>query len=214
MSIEVRIRARRAGFALEAAFATEATAVGVTGPSGSGKSTLLQAIAGLAPVEHARVLIQGRVLVDTDQGLNPPAHRRRIGLVFQDSRLFPHLSVAGNVAFGARYAADPLPVDAALALVDMTGFGARRPHTLSGGEVRRVAIARALAARPRLLLLDEPFTGLDGERRETVLAHLIQLRDELRIPMILVSHHERDIEVLCGHGVRLVEGRTVGPAPG
>ncbi|WP_288759886.1 ATP-binding cassette domain-containing protein, partial [uncultured Brevundimonas sp.] len=141
--------------------------------------------------------------------LDPPAYARGVGYVFQDGRLFPHLSVGANVAFGARYAATPMSTAEALALVDLAGFEDRRPRSLSGGEARRAALARALLPRPRLLLLDEPFTGLDDERRARLTGNLQRLRDETGVPLILVSHDARDVEQLTDHVVELRDGRVV-----
>lgn len=193
MSLACRLKARRGDFVVEAAFATDRQVLALTGPSGAGKTTVLNVIAGLVPAERLELTVDGRPLVDTRTGLNPPAHRRRIGYVFQDGRLFPHLSVAQNIAFGRRYAAAPVPVEPILALLDLQNLAERRPATLSGGEMRRVSIARALSARPALLLLDEPFAGLDARRRGALIPYLLRLRDEAGLPMILVSHDPRDV---------------------
>jgi molybdate transport system ATP-binding protein len=209
MSLAFAVRARRGGFTLDVAFRTSARSLAVVGPSGAGKTTLLHAIAGLAPGEVS-VALDDRLLVDTAAGLSPPAHRRRIGYVFQDGRLFPHLRVGANVGFSAPHVEDPLSVADALRLVDLEGFETRWPASLSGGEVRRVAIARALASRPRLLLLDEPFTGLDAARREALTPYLLRLRDVVAVPMIIVSHDPRDIETLALDVLTLDRG-TVRP---
>jgi len=193
VSLACRLKARRGDFVVEAAFATDRQVLALTGPSGAGKTTVLNVIAGLIPAERLDLTVDGRPLVDTRTGLNPPAHRRRIGYVFQDGRLFPHLSVAQNIAFGRRYAAAPVPVEPILALLDLQNLAERRPATLSGGEMRRVSIARALSARPALLLLDEPFAGLDARRRGALIPYLLRLRDEAGLPMILVSHDPRDV---------------------
>lgn len=193
MSLACRLKARRGDFVVEAAFATDRQVLALTGPSGAGKTTVLNVIAGLIPAERLELTVDGRPLVDTRTGLNPPAHRRRIGYVFQDGRLFPHLSVAQNIVFGRRYAVAPVPVEPILALLDLQNLAERRPATLSGGEMRRVSIARALSARPALLLLDEPFAGLDARRRGALIPYLLRLRDEAGLPMILVSHDPRDV---------------------
>lgn len=207
MSIDLDVRVSRGDFTVGLACATEARVLALEGPSGAGKTTLLQGLAGLIPVETARLIIDGRVLVDTAAGVAPPPFRRGIGFVFQDLRLFPHLTVAANVAYGARFAEDTLSVEAALDLVDLGGFGARWPLTLSGGEARRVAIARALCAAPRILFLDEPLSGLDPARRDALTPYLKRLRDETRLPILLVSHDPRDIADLAD--VRI----PVGPKP-
>jgi molybdate transport system ATP-binding protein len=206
VSLAFEVKARRGGFQLDVSFQSAARAIGVVGPSGHGKTTLLQGLAGLLPLQAGRLVLDGMTVMDLAEGQAPPAHLRGLGYVFQDGRLFPHLSVAGNVGFGQRYSRDPLSIEAALALVGLQGFEARWPASLSGGEARRVAIARALLTRPRLLLLDEPFTGLDAGRRAQLLPILLALRDNARTPMILVSHDLRDVEALCEDVLTLENG--------
>lgn len=207
MSLAFHVRAERGDFSLDFGFSSSVRAIAVEGRSGAGKTTLLQGLAGLVPVSSASLSIDGRPLVDTTAGLSPHAHRRRIGFVFQDARLFPHLSVADNVAFGRRFATDPMRVEDALALLDLEGFEGRWPRSLSGGEARRVAIARVLCSEPQILFLDEPFAGLDGARRDALAPYLRRLRDETRLPILLVSHDPRDIEALADDSVRIVDGR-------
>jgi molybdate transport system ATP-binding protein len=209
MSLSFRVRARRGDFMLDAAFETSGKAVALVGPSGAGKTTLLQGLAGLIRADEVRLTVDDRTMVDTAVGLTPPAHARGLGYVFQDGRLFPHLSVGSNVAFGARWAANPMSVAEALRLVDLEGFELRRPAGLSGGEMRRVAIARALLPRPRLLLLDEPFAGLDDARRQALIPYLVKLRDTLKTPMIVVSHDDRDVAALTETVLTLDRGRSV-----
>jgi molybdate transport system ATP-binding protein len=209
MSLSFHVRARRGDFDLDVAFETDALAVAMIGPSGAGKTTLLQGLAGLIPAEAVGLAVDGETVVDTAAGLAPPAHRRGLGYVFQDGRLFPHLSVGANVAFARPYAADPMTVADALALVDLEGFEHRRSTGLSGGEMRRAAIARALLPRPRLLLLDEPFAGLDAGRRQALIPYLLKLRDQLRTPMIVVSHDDRDVAALAQTVVTLDRGRRI-----
>ncbi|PZU61782.1 MAG: hypothetical protein DI552_02070 [Brevundimonas sp.] len=207
--LDFRVRARRDDFELDVQVQAASSTLAIVGRSGAGKTTLLQALAGLAPRAEVRLAVDGRAVVDTATRLDPPAHARGVGYVFQDGRLFPHLSVGANVAFGARYAAAPMSTAEALALVDLAGFEDRRPRSLSGGEARRAALARALLPRPRLLLLDEPFTGLDDERRARLTGNLQRLRDETGVPLILVSHDARDVEQLTDHVVELRDGRVV-----
>lgn len=207
MSLAFRVKARRGAFDLDVAFASDARAIAVVGPSGAGKTTLLMGLAGLAPADTVVLTVSGATVVDTPCGLAPRAHQRRVGYVFQDGRLFPHLSVAANVDFARPYVSDPLSVTEALRLVDLEGFDRRWPASLSGGEARRVAIARALAARPRLLLLDEPFTGLDARRRDALIPYLLRLRDEVETPMLIVSHDARDVEDLAQAVLTIDAGR-------
>lgn len=207
MRVSFRLKAVRSGFDIDVDFAADAGVIAIEGPSGAGKTTLLQGLAGLIPTVAARLAIDDRVVVDTRAGFNPPAHRRRIGFVFQEARLFPHLSVAANVGFGARFAARPMAVEAALDLVDLAGFGSRWPTSLSGGEIRRVAIARALCADPQMLFLDEPLSGLDRARREALTPYLRRLREETALPILLVSHDPRDIEALADVRMRIQAGR-------
>ena len=161
--------------------------VALLGPSGSGKTTLLRVIAGLQPADSGTVLLDGRSL----DGV--PAHRRSIGLVFQDEQLFPHLDVRANVAFGLRMAGrtrheQTVRVDELLALVDLPGFGDRRVTSLSGGEAKRVALARSLAPAPAVLLLDEPLTGLDPELHDRLATDLAALLRRTGTTALMVTH--------------------------
>ena len=209
MSLSFRVRARRGDFSLDVAFASDVRSLVVVGPSGAGKTTLLQGLAGLCAVDGVHLVIDDRVVIDSVTGSVPSAHRRGVGYLFQEGRLFPHLSVGANVAFARPYATDPMEVREALSLVDLDGFENRWPTTLSGGEMRRVAFARAIAARPRILLLDEPFAGLDARRRDALIPYLIRLRDEVGTPMVIVTHDPRDVSAL-GQAVLCIEdGRTV-----
>ncbi|MBU1346453.1 MAG: ATP-binding cassette domain-containing protein [Alphaproteobacteria bacterium] len=210
MSIAFRVRAQRGEFHLDVAFETAVRAIAVVGPSGAGKTTLLQGLAGLTPVGAARLVIDGETLVDTGVGIQPPAHHRGVGYVFQDGRLFPHLRVGSNVGFARPYATDPMSVDEALRLVDLEGFEHRWPASLSGGEARRAALARALLPRPKILLLDEPFTGLDERRRAALIPYLIRLRDEAGVRIVVVSHDRRDVEDLC-QALLAIDGGSVVP---
>jgi molybdate transport system ATP-binding protein len=206
-------RAAAPGFLLEAAFA--APAPGVTalfGPSGCGKSTILAAIAGLLAPDRGRVVLDGAVLLDTAARIRLPPERRRCGVVFQDARLFPHLSVESNLRYGLRRA----PRDAAgpgfAEVVALLGLGpllARRPAGLSGGERQRVALGRALLSRPRLLLMDEPLAALDQPRRAEVLPFLARLRDAARVPILYVTHALDEVDALADRLVLLREGRVL-----
>ena len=205
MTLSCHAAGRRGDFAFDIGFDSSARAVAVVGPSGCGKTTFLHGLAGLLGDSTARVRIDGDVLLD-DAVLRRPAHRRSIGYVFQDVRLFPHMSVEENLAFARPYGGDELTVAHALDLMDLRGFERRRPASLSGGEARRVALARAFAARPKLLLLDEPFTGLDVRRRERLAPYLLRLREEAALPMIIVSHDPRDLDLIAEDVVHIAEG--------
>jgi molybdate transport system ATP-binding protein len=199
-ALEADIVARRGERLLGVAFTLRDGITALAGPSGAGKTTMLDVIAGLLAPVRARVMASGEVLTDTQAGVAVPAHRRGIGYVFQDARLFPHISVAANLHYAAR--ARRLAPDAAeeARIVTMLGIGAllrRRPNSLSGGERQRVAIGRALLSRPRLLLLDEPLASIDASRKSEILYHIERVRDELRMPILYVTHAEGEVERLA-----------------
>jgi len=212
--LRVQLRKRRGDFSLEVDF--HAPVPGVTalfGRSGCGKSTLISLIAGLLSPDEGRVQIGEDVLVDSERQYELDARHRRIGVVFQDARLFPHFSVLGNLQYGARRlprgAPTPIGFDD---VVSMLGLGAmlrRRPQELSGGEKQRVALGRALLGQPRLLLLDEPLASLDLARREDVLPYLEKLRDALAIPIVYVSHQFDEVLRLATRVVLLDGGRVL-----
>jgi molybdate transport system ATP-binding protein len=208
--IEVDLRVRRDRFVLEAAFASGGPWLGVVGPSGAGKSTLLEAIAGLIP-SSGRVEVDGTLLQDGAAGLAMPAQERRTGFVFQGEALFPHLTVTGNLNFGMP---DPLQVGAGsrfkevVEVLDLEGYLDRYPPFLSGGQRRRVAVGRALLRGPRLLLLDEPLTGLDPALRTRVLDYLARCKARFDLPALLVSHHLEDVLSLADD-LLVLEGGSV-----
>jgi molybdate transport system ATP-binding protein len=185
---------------LTAIFSCETDALGVVGPSGSGKSTLLHAIAGIEP---------GRVSIDGRDVTQIPLHHRAIGYVEQDALLFPHLSVRENLTYSPRAEG----IAAVAEALDIRDLLDRRPRNLSGGERRRVALARAIAARPELLLLDEPFSGLDEQRRREAMSLLEEVRRRFAIPTILVSHLAEEVIGLTSWAVRLDEGRVTASGP-
>ena len=209
---EADLAAARGGFRLEARFtAPTPGVVALFGPSGAGKSTLVNAIAGLVPATGA-VRLDGEAWLDSARGIDVPAERRRIGYVFQDARLFPHLDVAGNLGYGERRAARGPRVAQRDEITSLLGLGPllrRRVQQLSGGERQRVALGRALLAQPRLLLLDEPLASIDAARRDEVLPYLESLRDRFAIPMLYVSHQYEEVLRLATHVVLLAAGRVL-----
>lgn len=214
-ALELRILLERAGFLLDVDLTLPARGItAVFGPSGSGKTTLLRCVAGLEQPATARVVVAGEAWDDSARGLHLPTHRRPLGYVFQEASLFDHLDVAGNLDFGRRRAGGPAEVLAPLLeLLGIAPLLRRWPHELSGGERQRVAIARALATQPSLLLLDEPLASLDLTRRREILPWLERLRDELRIPMLYVSHSGDEVARLADHLVLLEAGRVRAAGP-
>lgn len=212
MSLEVDIRHRLGAFALDARFAVDRPGVtALFGPSGAGKSTTIDAIAGLLRPDEGRIRINGDTVLDTASGLCVPARRRRVGYVFQDARLFPHLSVRGNLLFGARRSPGGIDRAALARMVELLGIGellGRRPVGLSGGERQRVALGRALLARPRILLLDEPLAALDAGRKAEILPCFEALRHEAGIPIVYVSHAIDEVTRLADSLVLLSGGRV------
>lgn len=214
--LDVRLRHRLGAFELDADFTAGPGVTALFGRSGAGKTTLVNAIAGLLRPDSGRISLDGQVLLDTDAGMFVPAHRRRIGYVFQDARLFPHLTVRHNLLFGPFFAGRRRDRDALTRVVDLLGISAlldRRPRHLSGGERQRVAIGRALLADPRLLLLDEPLASLDAQRREEILPYLERLRDDAGVPMVLVSHQVEEVARLAATLVVLSDGAVVAAGP-
>jgi molybdate transport system ATP-binding protein len=198
-------------FSVEASFASEGRVTGLFGASGAGKTSLINMTAGLLRPDRGVIAIDGETLDDTAAKLHVPAHRRRIGYVFQDARLFPHLDVRGNLDYGRRMnqlADDPAQRTRVTDLLDIGGLLDRRPGKLSGGERQRVALGRALLAQPRLLLLDEPLGSLDDERKEEILPYLVRLRDEANVPMVYVSHDAAEMRQLATQVVMLRRGRV------
>jgi molybdate transport system ATP-binding protein len=198
-------------FSVEACFASEGRVTGLFGASGAGKTSLVNMIAGLLRPDRGIIAIDTETLDDTDHRVHVPAHRRRIGYVFQDARLFPHLDVRENLDYGRRMnrlADDPAQRARVTDLLDIGGLLDRRPGRLSGGERQRVALGRALLAQPRLLLLDEPLGSLDEERKVEILPYLKRLRDEAGIPMVYVSHDPGEMRQLATDIVMLRRGRV------
>ena len=210
--LAVAAAAKRGAFALDVRFDLPTPGVAALfGRSGSGKSMVVNTIAGLLKPDLGRIVHDGAVLLDTQQRIEVPPERRRMGYVFQDARLFPHLSVAGNLRYAERRASGStyVSLDTVTSLLDLGSLMDRRTHQLSGGERQRVAIGRALLTQPRLLLLDEPLAALDGARREEVLPYLESLRDQLAIPMVYVTHDFDEVLRLATHIVLMESGTVV-----
>jgi molybdate transport system ATP-binding protein len=210
--LSVTVTKRRGSFLLDARFELPTPGVvALFGRSGCGKSTLVNVIAGLLDTDAGRVALDERVLLDTENRIFVPPERRRIGYVFQDARLFPHLSVAANLEYGRRRAPRHrfVSLDTVATLLDLGSLMDRRTHQLSGGERQRVAIGRALLSQPSLLLLDEPLASLDAARRDEVLPYLESLRDQLAIPMVYVSHDFDEVMRLATYVVLMKSGKTI-----
>jgi molybdate transport system ATP-binding protein len=198
-------------FSLQASFASEGRVTGLFGASGAGKTSLINMVAGLLRPDRGSIAIDDETLDDIAAGVHIPAHRRRVGYVFQDARLFPHLDVRQNLDYGRRMnrlAEDPAARARVTELLDIGSLLDRRPGQLSGGERQRVALGRALLAKPRLLLLDEPLGSLDEERKVEILPYLVRLRDEAGVPMVYVSHDAPEMRQLATQVVMLKRGRV------
>jgi molybdate transport system ATP-binding protein len=209
--LRVDVAKRLGEFSLEASFESQGRVTGLFGASGAGKTSLVNMIAGLMRPDRGIIAIDGEMLEDTDEGIHVPAHRRRIGYVFQDARLFPHLSVLANLDYGRRMnrlGDDPAHTKRITELLDIGHLLDRRPGKLSGGERQRVALGRALLSKPRLLLLDEPLGSLDEGRRAEILPYFMRLRDEARVPMVYVSHDPAELRQLATQIVVLKGGRV------
>ncbi|MDL5030808.1 ATP-binding cassette domain-containing protein [Pelomonas sp. APW6] len=224
MSFELRIRRRMpaprgamgSGFALDLDLRTAARRLVIHGPSGAGKSLTLQAVAGLLRPDDGLIRVAGETLFDSAQPLDRPSRERRLGYLFQDYALFPHLDVRQNIAFGlqqgwrnpSRTGADER-VRHWLGLMGLEGVASQRPHQLSGGQRQRTALARALITEPRALLLDEPFAALDPALRERLRQELSALLERLQIPLLMITHDAEDLERFGEARVQLQDGRVV-----
>jgi molybdate transport system ATP-binding protein len=214
--LEVDIEHRLGSFELDIHFRSGRGLTALFGRSGAGKTSVVNVIAGLVRPERGRVVVEGSVLIDTERRISAPAHRRRVGYVFQEDRLFPHLTVRQNLLFGRWFALGPALASRLDDVVDLLGIGAlldRRPGRLSGGERQRVAIGRALLASPRLLLMDEPLASLDARRKDEILPYIERLRDQAGVPIVYVSHAVAEVTRLANTIVLISDGRVraVGP---
>jgi molybdate transport system ATP-binding protein len=214
--LQLCIRQRLGQFALEAEFEAAQGVTALFGASGAGKSSIVRAVAGLSRPQEGRIVLAGRVVLDTEKRVFVPAERRRAALVFQDARLFPHMTVRDNLLFGWRRApvkAEPEEIARVTALLGLEKLTARMPPRLSGGEKSRVALGRALLSSPDILLLDEPLASLDAARRAEILPYLERLRELRQIPILYVSHAVEEVARLADRVVFLREGRITGQGP-
>lgn len=225
--IDIDVTLRRRGFTLDFRLSGDFGALALFGRSGSGKSTVLGLIAGLLRPDSGHIRVGGVTLVDTGRRIFIPPHRRRVGLVFQDSALFPHFDVRGNLRYGERFgraslgagsnsAASPglaLALDDVVNLLGLQGLLDRRPATLSGGERQRVAIGRALLSSPQLLLFDEPLASLDAERKLEILPYILRLREQAGMPIVYVSHAADEVARLADTVAVIDAGRVQALGP-
>ena len=210
--LAVDVEKKLGTFSVAARFEAADGVTALFGPSGSGKTSIVSMVAGLVKPDRGRIVCNDTVMFDSARGVSAPPHRRGIGYVFQDGRLFPHMTVAQNLDYGRRMYR--LPADAeererVVALLDIARLLDRRPGKLSGGERQRVAIGRALLMRPQLLLLDEPLASLDSARKREIFPYLLRLRDEA-VPMIYVSHNAAELRRIATTIVRIDDGRVTG----
>ncbi len=216
MTVAIDIKHRLGGFLLDARFEAGGGLIALFGRSGSGKTSIVNIVAGLVRPDRARVCVDGTALVDTERGIFVPRHRRRIGYVFQEGRLFPHLSVRQNLLYGRRFASRGTTGDELERVVALLGIGGlleRRPGRLSGGEKQRVAIGRALLSDPRLLLMDEPLASLDEQRKAEILPYIERLRDESKVPIVYVSHSIPEVARLATTVALMSEGKVAAVGP-
>jgi molybdate transport system ATP-binding protein len=215
--LEFDTRCDLGGFALDVAFRSDGRVTALFGRSGAGKSTVLNLIAGLARPSSGRIVVDGRTLFDSAAGVDLPPHLRRVGYVFQEGRLLPHLTIRQNLLYGKFFSRNGArmhpPVTSLDHAVELLGIGRlleRRPAALSGGEKQRVAIGRALLADPALLLLDEPLASLDAPRKAEILYYIERMRDDVRVPIVYVSHSLDEVVRLADNVVLVSDGKVLG----
>jgi molybdate transport system ATP-binding protein len=212
--MHVSLRRRQGDCRIDVSFESDGGGiVALFGPSGAGKSSVINMMAGLLRPDQGRIIIRGRCLFDSEQGINLPPEKRNVGYVFQDPLLFPHLSVRGNLLYGSRRnRGAECPADFEQ-VVDLLGIGellARKPESLSGGEKQRVAFGRAVLSNPDMLLMDEPLASLDNARKEDMLPFIKELNTRFRIPVVYVSHSLEEIRALTDRILKLANGGIVG----
>jgi molybdate transport system ATP-binding protein len=206
--IGLDFRLWQGSFTLDISVGLDKPVTALFGPSGAGKTTVLDAIAGLRTPGSGSITINERVVFDSRSGINVPTHRRHVGYVAQDVALFPHMSVRKNVLYGRREG-QKLSLPIVTRMLEIEGLLDRNVPQLSGGERQRVALARALMSAPELLLLDEPLAAVDVERRRRILPYLERVRDELRVPIVYVTHDRAEATQLADEVIVLREGRLI-----
>ena len=212
--LQVQVHRHIGTFDLDVRFDVEAREIlAVHGPSGSGKTTLINLIAGLQRPDGGRIVVDGRILFDSAQRINIRPEARHVGYVFQDCRLFPHMSVAANLRYGRHGGRSHVDFDQVVDLLDIRGLLRRRPRSLSGGESQRVAIGRALLSGPDLLLMDEPLASIDPERKAEILPFIRRLRDTFALPIVYVSHAAEEITQVADRSIRIENGRLTASQP-
>lgn len=212
--LHVDVRRRLGAFQLDVSFSVDAHAIlAVHGPSGSGKTTLINLLAGLDRPDSGRIVVDGRVLFDSKSGVDVKPEKRRVGYVFQDCRLFPHMTVASNLRYGRRRGERDIDFEQVVSLLDLQALLRRRPRFLSGGEKQRVAIGRALLSSPRILLMDEPLASIDPGRKSEILPFVRLLRDAFALPIVYVSHAADEIAQVAERAIRIENGRIAAADP-
>jgi molybdate transport system ATP-binding protein len=214
MTFDIDVERKLGDFTIAAAFQAGPGLTALFGPSGAGKTSILNMIAGVLHPARGRIAVDGQVLFDSEAGVDLKPNHRRVGYIFQDARLFPHLSVYNNLLYGYRRTDEAQRYAEPDHIVELLGIAhllARRPGSLSGGEQQRVAIGRAILSSPRLLLMDEPLASLDEARKQEILPYVERLRDELKIPVLYVTHSKPEVDRLAGAVIAIAHGRIVPP---
>ena len=206
MSFDVDVTVQRGNRTIGASFSSSDKLVALFGPSGAGKTSLLEMIAGLLRPKAGRIVVAGEVLFDSASGADKPPEKRACGYVFQDGRLFPHMTVRKNLLYGWKLAPPNrrwLGFDVAVGFLGIDHLLDRSPRTLSGGEAQRVAIGRALLSGPHFLLMDEPLSSLDAARRNEIMVLIERIRDELEVPILFVSHERSEVDRLAARVIEI-----------
>ncbi len=213
MSLEVRVKHQLGNTLIDVDFQTNSNLTALFGKSGSGKSSIINMIAGLVKPTQGRIVFNNRIMFDSALGLNVPVHQRRIGYVFQDGLLFPHFTVEQNLNYGRRFNRGDIEPEGIISLLGLAALLKRKPINLSGGEKQRVAIGRALMSNPSLLLMDEALASLDEVRKSEILPYIERLRDEMKLPIIYVSHSIEEVKRLAREVVYIDNGKIIAQGP-